>query len=376
MISGMPLSWRDIFLFPISAGRIFSTHFPVGCWLRAAIFWSPAASLGAKRSPGSDWVSLELSNGIYCFSQDQWLQNSGCQAVLGHVHPGSESPVLRPLLPPRIVGISLPFYLEHQKDFEEGSGESLGGFLPHFCEEQTSVVWGLWKQNQLELGLRSILSQSPIFHLNLGFPNQNPGKTLWKNQPELQPPPHIPGGCWEEFSSEFTSESNCDKEKKPHLAPTSPPKRSNPTLRGAGRETGKGRQDLAWCLCCQNAPSWNKTPSPGISWPSAGLETLKKFQYPILILCISQWRRFEDTSWWLLWWCPQKGHHFCPRWIQFLGFLFGMWGKLGSATRLRFKRGLPAFGFWTLNIQKESGLGRWSVTQRRNSVPAGQFFQQ
>lgn len=48
----------------------------------------------------------------------------------------------------------------------------------HFYEEQTKMVWGLQKQNQVDLDLRSILSQSPIFHLNLGFPNQNPANTL------------------------------------------------------------------------------------------------------------------------------------------------------------------------------------------------------
>jgi len=40
------------------------------------------------------------------------------------------------------------------------------------------MVWGLRKQKQVDLDLRSPLSQSPIFHLNARFPNLNPAKTL------------------------------------------------------------------------------------------------------------------------------------------------------------------------------------------------------
>lgn len=66
----MLLSWRDIFLFPISAGWIFSTHFPVGCWLRAAIFVLLQVSScisGIKTKPRVRLAFLELSNGFIAF---------------------------------------------------------------------------------------------------------------------------------------------------------------------------------------------------------------------------------------------------------------------------------------------------------------------
>lgn len=94
-----------------SAWKTFSTYFPVGYCLRAAIFvlievssCISAELSGIKNRHKVRLFFLKLSNVIYCLSQDQWLKNLGCQAVLGHVHPGQltgpERLTSRPLLPP------------------------------------------------------------------------------------------------------------------------------------------------------------------------------------------------------------------------------------------------------------------------------------
>lgn len=258
MISGVPWSWRDIFLFSISAGRIF--FHPFSSWLLAQSchFCAPAGlqlhQWDQNQAQGQTGFSRPVKWDLLLFPGSM-TSEFGLPSCAGSRPSRARTSCFEASSFPKNCGNLASILSWASKEFRGGVRWKSGGFPPSFLWRTNQDGLGFAKAKSAWAGSQIYFISDPNLSFEFGVSKPKPREDFVKKTSlnsnllhtfqvvaERNSPPSSSGSNWRGETSAGT-----------HL----PSKGANPTRRGAGRETVKGRQDLAWCLCHQNAPIWS-----------------------------------------------------------------------------------------------------------------------